>query len=271
MIVATGGCCACGCFGIGLCPYILRILIELEMPEPDQLTVSHIMAELEALGHEQYKCIWQNHGAPEPLFGVKTQDLKPIVKRVKKNHQLALGLYATGNSDAQYLAGLIADERQMTPELLQTWVDGAKWYMHSQFSVACVASESPYGREMALKWMESPVEQVAVAGWATYSSLVSLRPDVELDLDEIKNLLIIVESEIGHAQNRVRYAMNGFVIAVGVFVSPLKNLALEVGLAIGKVKVDVGNTACKVPYPPDYINKAEANGIIGKKRKSARC
>jgi hypothetical protein len=39
------------------------------------------------------------HGAPEPIFGVKFGDLK----RVKKDHQLALGLYSTGNSDAMYL------------------------------------------------------------------------------------------------------------------------------------------------------------------------
>ncbi len=40
---------------------------------------------------------------------------------------------------------------------------------------------------------------------------------------------------------------------------------------IGKVSVDMGDTACSVPYSPDYIRKAQLKGIIGKKRKSAKC
>ena len=54
------------------------------------------------------------HGAKEPFYGVKVGDLKPIQKRIKKDHALALALYDTGVSDAMYLAALIAeaDERQ---------------------------------------------------------------------------------------------------------------------------------------------------------------
>ena len=40
---------------------------------------------------------------------------------------------------------------------------------------------------------------------------------------------------------------------------------------IGKVSVDKGDTACKVPFAPEYIEKARKRGTIGKKRKSAKC
>ena len=55
-----------------------------------------------------------NHGAKEPFFGVKVGDLKKILKKTKKNHELSLELYKTGNSDAMYLAGLMADEKKIT-------------------------------------------------------------------------------------------------------------------------------------------------------------
>jgi hypothetical protein len=42
-------------------------------------------------------------------------------------------------------------------------------------------------------------------------------------------------------------------------------------MASGLVEVDMGNTACKVPFAPDYIQKVKDRGTIGKKRKSARC
>jgi len=45
----------------------------------------------------------------------------------------------------------------------------------------------------------------------------------------------------------------------------------EVAKKIGKVSVDVGGTACKVPLAIDYIDKIIAKGRIGIKRKTARC
>ena len=47
--------------------------------------------------------------------------------------------------------------------------------------------------------------------------------------------------------------------------------ALQAGEKIGPVTVDVGNTACQVPFAPDYIRKAEKRGAVGKKRKTAKC
>lgn len=60
------------------------------------------------------------HGVKEPFFGVKIEYLKPIQKKVKKDYELAKGLYATGNADAMYLAGLIADDDTMTKDDLNT-------------------------------------------------------------------------------------------------------------------------------------------------------
>ena len=75
------------------------------------MQLAEIMQQLEAWGSEQTKKTLMRHGAREPLFGVKVGDLKKIEKKVKKNHQLAMQLYDTGNADAMYLAGLIADVR----------------------------------------------------------------------------------------------------------------------------------------------------------------
>ena len=43
----------------------------------------------------------------------------------------------------------------------------------------------------------------------------------KIDYDEIKFLLKKVEGTIHEAQNRVRYVMNGFIIAVGAWYEPL--------------------------------------------------
>ena len=65
--------------------------------------------------------------------------------------------------------------------------------------------------------------------------------------------------------------MNGFVIAVGTYVRGLTPLAVQTAEKIGPVSVDKGDTACRVPYAPDYIQKAQKRGVVGKKRKTAMC
>ena len=89
------------------------------------MTVKEIMIILAAKGSESIKKILLKHGVKEPFFGVKIEELKKIQKLVKKDYQLAKDLYATGNADAMYLAGLIADDAKMTKRDLNDWVKNA--------------------------------------------------------------------------------------------------------------------------------------------------
>jgi len=235
------------------------------------MTAKEIMVQLKAYGNEGTKNVLIKHGAKEPFFGVKVADLKKILKKTKKNHELALELYDTGNSDAMYLAGLMADEKKITKKQLQAWVKKAYWQYLSEYAVPWVASETDFGIELGLEWIESKKETIAAAGWATLSSCASVKDDNELDLKLYKKLLNRAEKEVHTAQNRVRYTMNRFIIAVGAYITDLTDEAKEIGERVGKVHVDVGGTACKVPLIPVAIGKVEARGSLGKKRKTARC
>jgi 3-methyladenine DNA glycosylase AlkD len=235
------------------------------------MTAAEIVEELRGLGSEPIRRIHLNHGAKEPVFGVKIEDLKRIQKRVKKDYRLALELYDTGISDAMYLAGLIADDAQMTKKDLERWVKAASWGMISEYTVAWVAAGSKHGYELALKWIDSKQEQVAVSGWSTLSGIVATKDDAELDIAELKRLLARVQKTIHQQPDHVRYVMNGFVIAVGASVPALTEQALKAADKIGKVEVDMGNTACKVPDARAYIEKVRQRGSLGKKRKSVKC
>jgi len=237
------------------------------------MTAKEILDEIKPLGRDSYKKVLFNHGVEEPCFGVKIGELKKIQKRIKMDYRLALELYDTGNYDAMYLAGLIADDARMTKKDLRHWVEKAKAHggVPAGFTVPWVAAGSPHGRELALEWIESGKDFVAAAGWATLSSLVSIKADAELDLAELKRLMQRVQQSIHQAPNTVRYQMNWFLIAVGAYVQPLTGLALRIGEAIGPVTVDMGNTSCQVPFAPDYIRRVERRGTIGKKRKTAKC
>jgi len=118
------------------------------------MTTEQIMKELEKKGSESIKKIFLNHGAKEPVFGVKVGDLKVIQKKVKKDHQLAMELFGTGIYDAMYLAGLIADESKMSKKDIQQWAEKSPSHGISEYTVAWVAAESDYGWELGMKWID---------------------------------------------------------------------------------------------------------------------
>lgn len=235
------------------------------------MTAAEIVERIRPLGTEGYRNILRNHGTPEPLFGVKIEELKKIQKVVKKDYQLALDLFETGIYDARYLAGLVADETRMTKRDLNHWVKEADCPALREYTVAGIAAESAHGWELGLKWIDSKDEGIASAGWATLGGVVALTPDEELPIEALRELLSRVRGSIHGSANRVRYTMNGFVIGLGTYVLPLSAEAKRVGREIGPVFVDMGDTSCKTPFAPDYIEKSEQRGTIGKKRKMVRC
>ena len=235
------------------------------------MNAKDVMAELKALGNDRTRATLLRHGAPENLYGVRIGDMQPIVKRVKKDQALAEELFATGNGDAMYLAGLIADPDVVRPAVLKRWAKASKWSMIGEYIVAGVAADSPHGWKLGLEWIEAKSAEVACTGWCTLSGVVATAPDDQLDRRKIKTLLNRCKRRLSQEPDRVRYTMNGFVIAVGCYVAPLSEQAREIAEDIGKVEVDMGDTACKVPHAPAYIDKVVKAGRLGKKRKSARC
>ena len=200
----------------------------------------------------------------------KVADQKKILKRVKKDHALSLELFATGNSDAMYLAALIADEDKISKSELTKWVNEAYWPWLSEFSVPWIAAESEHGYQLALKWIDSKKQNVASSGWGTLAYYAAIKADDELNLDVYRKLLKRVEADVHKDQNRVSHTMNAFVIAVGSYIKPLTKEAVATAKKIGKVEVDMGSTSCKVPLAVDAIKKVADRGAIGKQRKKAR-
>lgn len=235
------------------------------------MKLKDVMAELEKKGSESIKNVLRKHGAKEPFFGVRIGDMKPIAKKLKGQQALALELYATGIGDAQYLAGMVIDGRQMTTKQVQTWLDTAQWGMISGTIVPWVASEHPEGFALALKWIESKDEEKARAGWNTLGALATIMPDADLNISDYGKLLDRVAKTLKTSPDGVRYSMNSFVIAVGTYVEPLGDKAIATARKLGKVEVDMGETECKVPDAESYIIKSRRGAAVAPKRKTVRC
>lgn len=127
-----------------------------------------------------------SNGAIEPVFGVTTGSMKPLKKEIKINQQLAEQLYATGNYDAMYFAGVIADPKAMTEADYDRWIDGAYFYMLSDYVVAVTLAESDIAQQVSDKWITSGEELKMSAGWSCYCWLLGNRKDEEFDSKKFK-------------------------------------------------------------------------------------
>lgn len=237
------------------------------------MNTAAVLTELKKAGQENIRKIFMKHGATGTVYGVKVEEMKKIQKKIKADTQsIAKELFNSGVADAQYLAGLMANGAQMTKKELTHWAETASWGMASEYAVPWVTAENPDAVSIALKWIDSKNERVATSGWTTLGAIASTWPDEKLDMALFKKLITRVEKEIFKAPNRVRYCMNSFVITAGSYCKELTAAALSTGKKIGTVEVDMGDTSCKVPFAPDYINKVlTRNKGVAKKKKTAKC
>ncbi|MED1862357.1 DNA alkylation repair protein [Fictibacillus nanhaiensis] len=235
------------------------------------MNAEDVMQELEALGKERTKKIYISNGAKEPVFGVATGAMKPMAKKIKKNQPLAEKLYATENYDAMYFAGIIADPTIMTKNDFERWIDGAYFYMLSDFVVAVTLAETDVAQEVADKWIASGEELRMSAGWSCYCWLLGNRPDSEFSKTKLEKMLEVVKNTIHEAPERTKSSMNNFVYTVGISYVPLHEKAIDTADAIGPVEMNQDKKKTKYLLASENIQKAIDRGQVGFKRKYVRC
>jgi 3-methyladenine DNA glycosylase AlkD len=184
--------------------------------------------------------------------------MKPLAKKLKNNQQIAEDLYGTGNFDAMYLAGMIANVKIMKPEDFDRWMSTAYFPMISNFIVAVTLAETDFAQEVADRFIRSHEDLTIAAGWSCYEWLLGSRKDAEFDAAKIAEMLAVAESQYASSSQNIQKAMIGFVKAVGISYIPLHEEALT--------------TAEKMnPKAFESIKKEIEKGRLGFKRRNVRC
>lgn len=230
-----------------------------------------VMEQLESLGKERTKKMYMSNGAKEPLFGVTIGSMKPMVKQIKINQSLAEALYATGNYDAMYFAGIIADSKAMTEEDFNRWIETAYFYMISDFVVAVSLAESDIAQQVSDKWIASGEELKISAGWSCYCWLLGNRKDEEFSKEKLLSMLHQVKVDIHQAPPRAQAAMNNFVVTVGVSYKPLHEEALQIAKEVGPIQMQREGKNPGNLHAYEEIQKQVEKNRIGFKRKYVRC
>ena len=214
-----------------------------------------VLRELESLGTEQNRKIYKRHGAGDNLYGVSFANQKVLTRKYKGNHQLALELWDSGNADARILATMIADPKLADNAMIERWASDLTNYGLAD-ALEGLVTRTPLAREKAEEWIKSDEEWRGSMGWQLVGQLAM--QDKDLPDDYFERHLQTIERDIHSAKNRVRYSMNGAIIAIGLRNDRMREKALAVAEKVGKVEVDHGETGCKTPDAVPYIMKASA-------------
>jgi len=219
------------------------------------MTLKQAMKELETAGTEQNRKVYRRHGVKSDMFGVSYANLRRIAKGVRKDQKLATELWATGNHDARVLATMIADPDKVHGSTLKAWVKDLDNYVLTDALSAFVA-KTAFATELAEAWTKLKGEWAGQAGW-------NLVAHIAIN-DEIKpeawfaDKLATIEKKLAASRNRVKHAMNGAIIAIGMRSSDLEKAAITTAKKVGRVNVDHGETGCVTPDAADYIRKAKS-------------
>ena len=222
----------------------------------NRLTLDETIGALEALGTAQNRKVYARHGINAPMYGVSYANLNKMVRKIKLDQPLAEALWATGNHDARALATRIADPSMMNADQLDVW---ARDIDNSILAgeLGALASTSRTGLTRFRKWTSRRGEWVATAGWNTFTEMV-LNDHGDIDEALLDACLERIETRIHSQPNRVRYAMNNALIAIGTFNANYRDRAIAAAKRIGPVDVDHGDTNCKTPDAVRYIQKSFA-------------
>jgi 3-methyladenine DNA glycosylase AlkD len=210
--------------------------------------VEELMAELAVLEDPRAREVNERHGDDH---GVNLSKLRAIAKRLKTQHELALGLWATGDTAARLLALLVCRPKAFSRGELDAMLRESRAVKVQDWLVNYVVKKSPHAEELRVAWLAGPDPVVASAGWALTSERVAKAPQ-GLDL---VGLLDVIEAEMKDAPERLQWAMNTCLARIGIEHPGHRARALEIGERLQVLKDYPTPPGCTSPFAPAWINE----------------
>jgi 3-methyladenine DNA glycosylase AlkD len=211
-------------------------------------TVAEVLAALAALEDPKARAVNERHGDDH---GVNLGKLRALAKQLKTQQDLALALWATGDTAARLLALLICRPKAFARAELDAMLRAARAPKVHDWLVNYVVKKSPHAEELRTAWFADPDPVVASAGWALTTDRVAKKP-AGLDLD---GLLDTVEKEMRDAPERLQWAMNHCLAQIGIEHPAHRARAIGIGERLEVLKDYPTPANCTSPYAPSWITE----------------
>lgn len=184
----------------------------MSLPGPDW-SAAEIIAHLRSIGTEENRAGMARFGInTATALGVGNSDLRPLARKLRKNHERALLLWESNIREARLLAAFTADARKLTPDQCRRWSgDFDSWEIVD--GVADLFAETPFWRELVAAFAADEREFVrrtafAMLAWAAVH--LKKEPDATFI-----SYLSLIETHADDERNFVRKAVNWALRQIG--------------------------------------------------------
>lgn len=214
-------------------------------------TVESVVAQLKELEDPKILSVNERHGDDH---AVNLTKLRAVAKDVKKQPELARGLWDTGESAPRLVAILLSKPKDFTADEYDSMLREARTPKVLDWLVNYLVKKSPVVEELRVRWFDDADVNVASAGWELTSERVVKKPE-GIDLE---GLLDQIEAEMVDAPDRLQWAMNTCLAQIGIHHPDLRERALSIGERLEVLKEYPTAPNCISPFAPIWIREMVA-------------
>ncbi len=187
----------------------------------------------------------------------KLGDLRIIAKDIKKDHQLAMELWSTGEYLPRQLAILIMDPKFLSQELIDKLDQDIRHHPteeRNQLVDWLMANQLAKDKKtiaLMQSWKDSPSALQRRTFWYYQARLrwVGQTPPPNTD-----DLLSSIEEKIESEKPEVQWAMNFTAGQIGIFQPEQRSRCIALGERTGLYKDEVVSKNCTPNYLPKFIS-----------------
>jgi 3-methyladenine DNA glycosylase AlkD len=152
-------------------------------------------------------------GGKLPLLGVSLSKLRPLARRLGRNHDLAMALWDAGFHETRLLAALIEEPKQITAGQMEAWVkDFDSWDVCDGVCLH-LFDRTPFAWKKAVAWSRRRGEFVKRAGFVLMAVLAV--HDKRAADERFLDFLPIIVREAGDERNFVKKGVNWALRQIG--------------------------------------------------------
>ncbi len=222
-----------------------------------------VMRELAALEEPKMREANESRGDDH---GVNLTHLRALAKRLKTQHELALALWATGDTAARLLATLVCKPKALSAAELDAMIRDIRAPKLLDWFIVNMVKPGRHAEELRVRWKDGK-NLVGRAGWSLTTDRVVKNAD-GLDLEA---LLDQIEQEMKQAPEGKQWTMNHCLAEIGIHHASLRARAIKIGERLA-VHIDYpASPGCTPPYAPMWIAEmVRRRGETGGSRAGAK-
>ena len=166
-------------------------------------------------------------------LGIRAPVLREIARRHRRDHALALALWATGVHEARGIATLVDDPRQVTRRQMERWAGECDNWAVSDACCCVLFDRTPFAITKAHAWSRRRAEYVKRCGFVLMAGMAVHRK--ELPDEVFLGFLPVIAREANDGRNFVKKAVNWALRQIGKRNPRLRRAAIATARRIHRL------------------------------------